>query len=206
MPHSVIKHTFSVKQEGLLYGPQFDRDCDAPQKFRINPLSPNSDQHQFSPNNIHRLSRDKVVRINKMITTDKMPWSFFKFSQVILKGSVWRTVWRICMWILGLKPRRRPVLAWLRFFWPLTKGGGGGWDFRFCQIFRSAFRFLHWKTSVFRLCCPLQFPVFRFFSIRFFGKNKVGLIPLCVSMQSYVRLLSILIFLLYCCHSHIDFT
>ena len=158
MPHSVIKHTFSVKQEGLLYGPQFDRDCDAPQKFRINPLSPNSDQHQFSPNNIHRLSRDKVVRINKMITTDKMPWSFFKFSQVILKGSVWRTVWRICMWILGLKPRRRPVLAWLRFFWPLTKGGGG--DFRFCQIFRSAFRFLHWKTSVFRLCCPLQFPVF----------------------------------------------
>ena len=34
----------------------------------INPLSPNSDQHQFSPNNIHTLSRDWVMRINKMIT------------------------------------------------------------------------------------------------------------------------------------------
>ena len=28
----------------------------------------NSDQHQFSPNKIHTLSRDKVMRINKMIT------------------------------------------------------------------------------------------------------------------------------------------
>ena len=32
-----------------------------------------------------------------------MPWSFIKFSQLILKGNVWRSVWRICMWILGLK-------------------------------------------------------------------------------------------------------
>ena len=34
------------------------------QTLHINPLSPNSDQHQFSPNNIHTLSRDKVMRIN----------------------------------------------------------------------------------------------------------------------------------------------
>ena len=39
----------------------------------INPLSPNSDQQQFSPNNVHTLSRDKVMRINKMITKEKMP-------------------------------------------------------------------------------------------------------------------------------------
>ena len=38
-----------------------------------NPLSPNSDQHQFSPNNIHTLSQDKVMRINKMITQEKIP-------------------------------------------------------------------------------------------------------------------------------------
>ena len=31
-----------------------------------------------------------------------MPWSIIKFSQLILKGNVWRSVWRICMWILGL--------------------------------------------------------------------------------------------------------
>ena len=34
----------------------------------LNPLSPNGDQHQFSPHNIHTLSRDKVMRIYEMIT------------------------------------------------------------------------------------------------------------------------------------------
>ena len=34
----------------------------------FNPLSPNSDQHQFSLNNIHTMSRDEVMRRNKMIT------------------------------------------------------------------------------------------------------------------------------------------
>ena len=53
--------------------------------YTFNPLRANSDQKQFSPNNIHTLSRDKVMRINKMITKGKMPWSFIKFSQVILK-------------------------------------------------------------------------------------------------------------------------
>ena len=32
-----------------------------------------------------------------------MPCSLIKFSQLILQGNVWRSVWRICMWILGLK-------------------------------------------------------------------------------------------------------
>ena len=34
----------------------------------INPLSPDSDQDQFSPNNIHMLPREMVIRVNKMIT------------------------------------------------------------------------------------------------------------------------------------------
>ena len=34
----------------------------------FNPLSPNGVQHQFSPNHIHWLSRDLVMRINKLIT------------------------------------------------------------------------------------------------------------------------------------------
>ena len=38
----------------------------------FNPLCPNSEQHQFSSNNIQRLSRDEVMRINKMITKVKM--------------------------------------------------------------------------------------------------------------------------------------
>ena len=72
----------------------------------FNPLSPNSDQHRFSPNNIHTLSRNKVMRLNEVITKEKMPRSFIKVSQLILKGNVWRSVWRICMWILGLKGLR----------------------------------------------------------------------------------------------------
>ena len=38
----------------------------------INPVSPNSDQHQFSPNNIHRLSSATSMRINQMITKRKI--------------------------------------------------------------------------------------------------------------------------------------
>ena len=43
------------------------------------------------------------MRINKMIIQEKMPWSIIKFSQLILKGNVWGSVWRISMWIPGLK-------------------------------------------------------------------------------------------------------
>ena len=32
------------------------------------PLSLNSDQHQFSPNNINTLLTEKIMKINKMIT------------------------------------------------------------------------------------------------------------------------------------------
>ena len=39
----------------------------------FNPSSPNSDHHQFSPSNTHTLSRNKVMRINEMITKEKMP-------------------------------------------------------------------------------------------------------------------------------------
>ena len=36
-----------------------------------------------------------------------MPWSFIKFSQLIHEGNVWRSVWRICMWILGFKDAKK---------------------------------------------------------------------------------------------------
>ena len=38
----------------------------------FNPLSPNRDQDQFSPYNIHMLPREMVMRVNKMITYEKM--------------------------------------------------------------------------------------------------------------------------------------
>ena len=40
--------------------------------MHLNPLGPKSDQQQFSPNNIRKSSRVKVMRISKMITKGKM--------------------------------------------------------------------------------------------------------------------------------------
>ena len=48
-----------------------------------------------------------------MIITEKIPWSFIKFSQLILKGNIWRSVWRICMWILGLKGLMQTCIDWI---------------------------------------------------------------------------------------------
>ena len=44
----------------------------------INPLSANSDQKKFSPNNVHTLSRDKVMRIHKMITKGENAMIFYQ--------------------------------------------------------------------------------------------------------------------------------
>ena len=41
-------------------------------KEKFNPLGHNSDHRQFSPNNIHMLPREIVMRINKMISKEKM--------------------------------------------------------------------------------------------------------------------------------------
>ena len=51
-----------------------------------------------------------------MITIEKMLWSLIKFSQLIVKGNVWRSVWRICMWILGLKGLTLRILSRLGSF------------------------------------------------------------------------------------------
>lgn len=39
----------------------------------FNPLGPESDQHQFSSNNILILSTDKAMRINKIVAKEKVP-------------------------------------------------------------------------------------------------------------------------------------
>ena len=43
--------------------------------FYVNPLGPKSDQHQFSPNNISRSSRVKVMRITNLIIKGRILWS-----------------------------------------------------------------------------------------------------------------------------------
>ena len=43
------------------------------------------------------------MRNDKRITKGEMLWSFIKFSLLILLENLWRSVWRICMWISGLK-------------------------------------------------------------------------------------------------------
>ena len=77
------------------------------QFYRVNPLGPKSVQHQFSPNNISRSSRVKVMRITKLITKGRNTLILHQILWTILKRNVWRSVWRICIWILGLKGLRR---------------------------------------------------------------------------------------------------
>ena len=38
------------------------------------------------------------MRINEVITKGEITWS----SQLILLGKIWRSHWKICMWILEL--------------------------------------------------------------------------------------------------------
>ena len=57
----------------------------------------------FSPNNIYSSSKEKVMRINTVITKGKMLWSLIKFSQLILQENVCRSVLEICLWILVLQ-------------------------------------------------------------------------------------------------------
>lgn len=37
-----------------------------------------------------------------MITKEKCFDFFMKLSQLFLDGNVWRSIWRLCMWILGV--------------------------------------------------------------------------------------------------------
>ena len=69
-----------------------------PIKFQEWPTSIFSQQHQYII-----ILKETFMRINKMITQREMLWSLNKFFQLILYGNVWRSVWRICMWILGFK-------------------------------------------------------------------------------------------------------
>ena len=47
----------------------------------FNPVSPNSDQHLISPNNITARSNVQIMRMNEMITKDEMSRCLNKFSQ-----------------------------------------------------------------------------------------------------------------------------
>ena len=78
-------------------------DCVLLVHILINPLSPMSDQYRFSPDITDSSSREKVTRISKMIIMGKVLWSLINFSSLIHEENVWTQVWRICMWILGLK-------------------------------------------------------------------------------------------------------
>ena len=70
--------------------------------YSFNPLSANSGQHLFSPNNIHTLLREMVARIKQMITKEKMLCSFIKFYQ-LKKKCMNISLENLSVDILGLK-------------------------------------------------------------------------------------------------------
>ena len=55
MPPSFQHNSFFFQRKQKMIVSKQDSQ---PQHASLNPLSPNSDQHQFSPNDIHTLSRD----------------------------------------------------------------------------------------------------------------------------------------------------
>ena len=71
----------------------------------LTPLSPNSGQHQFSPNDIHTLLRDKVTRIEKVITKmkNKMHCTFIKFSTHSVKNCMEVSLENLYVYIGALK-------------------------------------------------------------------------------------------------------
>ena len=71
-------------------------------------------------------------RINKSITKGKRLWSLTKFFSLILYVNVWRTGWRICVLILGLKGLKTRFL--LASFYCISPRG---WSLR--NITRSTF-------------------------------------------------------------------
>ena len=62
-------------------------------KVALNPLSPESDQHQISPRNSNALYNRVVTRIKDMITQDVCVWYFINFSPLRLlemnRGNKW---------------------------------------------------------------------------------------------------------------------
>ena len=77
--------------------------------YPTSPLGPRAFPSHFLTN-INFLSAISICcqekwlwELNKMITEEKMLWSVFKFSHLILKGNVYKSVWGIWMWKLGLK-------------------------------------------------------------------------------------------------------
>ena len=71
--------------------------------FNLLTLWPLSDKHIISPYNIIPESHIRVTRIKEMITKLGCSWILNKFSLSPTLGNVWRTVWRICILILGCK-------------------------------------------------------------------------------------------------------
>ena len=70
----------------------------------LNPSTPKSHQRQFSPYNMKTKSREKVIRIGKMIVKGGMLWYIcYQILPTYSLGKCMETGWRICMWILGLE-------------------------------------------------------------------------------------------------------
>ena len=51
----------------------------------VNPLSPNSDQHQISSFDINAQLSAQVLRIKEIITRDELFWYLNNFSQLALR-------------------------------------------------------------------------------------------------------------------------
>ena len=81
-----------------------------PHPILFNPLGHNSDPRPISPSNNTACLNRQVMRINEMITKDKKAVINVKLEQILSSSTirkVWRTLWRRCMVMQGLKGLNR---------------------------------------------------------------------------------------------------
>ena len=83
-------------------------------QFRLNSSSPMSHQHPFFFLTISIRCQEKRLR-ELIIKNDHQRENILIFYQIfsnILKGNVWRSVWRISIWIVGLTGGARVAQWW----------------------------------------------------------------------------------------------
>ena len=61
-----------ILQKKIIFENSLWCKCQSMFKAVLHPLGPKSDQHQFSPDNVSRSSRAKVMRITKLISKGRI--------------------------------------------------------------------------------------------------------------------------------------
>ena len=144
----------------------------------------------FLPTLVNTLSIKKVMRNSQMINWGKLLWSCIEFSQLILHANVRNSVWRICIWILGLNGqlaarfltnqpiRNKTKPTWLDLSWVFmySKDFVSQWKRYVRYVCIGSWRYFQpcWLTIInTEIACNLTKGVFHTSALRSRIKNRI---------------------------------